>query len=173
MLHVRSATIEDADGIAAVHVASWHAFYRGLLPPEAIAGRSLELRRKQWAASLQSPARVTLVACDDANAIAGFSSALLLEQPDGGFASYLQTLYLMPEAARRGTGRRLLEAIAAELLARGIPNMALRVLRLNAARGFYERLGARLVPEGIATDAGNFDDVVYAFDDLRVLSGAS
>jgi len=39
------------------------------------------------------------------------------------------------------------------------------------ARSFYEKLGARLVPEGIAHDAGMFDDVVYAFDDLRALSG--
>ena len=39
-------------------------------------------------------------------------------------------------------------------------------MRLGDARKFYERLGARLVPEGIARDAGKFDDVVYAFDDV-------
>ena len=27
---------------------------------------------------------------------------------------------------------------------------------------------ARVVPEGIAHDAGKFDDVVYAFDDLAL-----
>jgi hypothetical protein len=46
----------------------------------------------------------------------------------------------------------------------------LRVVRENlAARTFYERLGARLVPDGISVDAGLFDDVVYAFDNLGAL----
>lgn len=132
----------------------------------------MDLRRRQWATSLQSPERVTLVACDDDGTIVGFASALLLEQPDNGFESYLQTLYFTPEAAGRGTGSRLLRATATDLLARGVVNMALRVVRLNPARGFYERLGARLVPEGIDTDAGVFDDVVYAFDDLHTLARA-
>jgi len=47
--------------------------------------------------------------------------------------------------------------------------MVLRTLRLNPGRAFYERLGARLLPEGVNIDAGVFDDVAYAFDDLRRL----
>jgi hypothetical protein len=42
-------------------------------------------------------------------------------------------------------------------------------MRRNPARAFYERLGATLVPGGLTIDAGQFDDVVYAFSDLRML----
>ena len=35
----------------------------------------------------------------------------------------------------------------------------------------YERLGGRPVPEGMAAGAGQFDDVVYAFDRLADVAG--
>lgn len=163
---IRRAEPGDAEAIASVHVASWHAAYRGILPDEQIAARSLELRIAQWTASLQQPDRVTLVACDASGVIVGFAGVLLLDSLAAGFESYLQTLYLMPDARGGGIGLKLLTTMARTLMDRGVTNMALRVLRLNPARRFYERLGARLAPEGIANDAGEFDDVVYAFDDL-------
>ena len=78
-------------------------------------------------------------------------------------------LILVKEAARSGLGTRLLHALAEDLKARGKRTMSLRVLQNNPARVFYEKLGARLVPEGIEHDAGMFDDVVYAFDDVTAL----
>ena len=63
----------------------------------------------------------------------------------------------------------LLRALAADLVLQNCKNMALRVLRANPARAFYEHLGARLVPGGISNDAGLFDDAVYAFDDISTL----
>jgi ribosomal protein S18 acetylase RimI-like enzyme len=151
-----------------VHVASWHANYRGLVPDEQIEARSLDVRRDQWRKCFDDPARITLVA-QEREQIQGFASALLIDAKTHGFESYLQTLYLLPEVQGRGIGRDLLRELARRLRERGITSMALRTLRLNRARTFYERLGARLVPEGIANDAGQFDDVVYAFDDIRVL----
>lgn len=170
---IRRANLDDADAIAKVHVASWHAAYRGILSDEQIEARTVERRRAQWAASVEQPDRITLVACDEGGTIQGFASTLLLDGSDGGFQSYLQTLYLDPGAQQRGIGRELLRATAIELRSAGIRNMALRTLRLNPARQFYERLGARLAPEGIANDEGQFDDVVYAFDDLGVLAAAA
>lgn len=164
---IRRARPGDAEAIARVHVASWHEAYRGILPDEQIAARSLEVRVAQWTASLQQTDRVTLVACDASGVIVGFAGVLLLDSSAGAFQSYLQTLYLMPAARGGGIGLKLLSTMARSLMDRGIRNMALRVLRLNPARRFYERLGARLAPEGIANDAGEFDDVVYAFDDLE------
>jgi GNAT superfamily N-acetyltransferase len=168
LLHIRPAVPSDADAIAAVHAASWEAFYRDILPAEMIAARNLEARRTQWASSLANHDRVTLVGYDDDCTIVGFASALLLE-PDASFASYLQTLYLIPEVTRAKLGTRLLRAMAGDLVQRGRHSMSLRVLRLNPARAFYEKYGARIVPEGIEHDAGTFDDVVYAFDNLRDL----
>ena len=133
-----------------------------------IASRGLAVRTAQWTGGVEDPTRVTYVACDPSGKIVGFISALLLDRPDP-FDAYLQTLYLVKEAARSGLGTRLLHALAEDLKARGKRTMSLRVLQNNPARVFYEKLGARLVPEGIEHDAGMFDDVVYAFDDVTAL----
>jgi GNAT superfamily N-acetyltransferase len=139
------------------------------MPDEEFEKRPLSLREKQWKDSLAHPGGTTLVACDDEGAILGFASAWALDRAQYSFDSYLGTLYLRPDVKRRGIGRALLSAIAAELLNRGARSLVLRTLRLNPARRFYERLGARLVSNGDAPDPGRFDDVVYAFDDLKLL----
>lgn len=168
LITVRKATAADVDAIARVHVASWEA-YRGLMPDEDIDRRTVDVRREQWARAIDARERVTLVACDESGVVQGFAGSILLDAAESGFDGYLQTLYLLPAAQRRGIGRILLHAMTEELSDAGLRTMALRVLRLNPARAFYERFGARLAPEGIANDAGTFDSVVYAFDELDVL----
>jgi len=37
-VEIRDARVEEARAIAEVHVASWQAAYRGLLPAEVLAG---------------------------------------------------------------------------------------------------------------------------------------
>jgi len=131
-----------------------------------IDARTVEVRTGQWASAILDPRSFVFVACDSEGAVQGFSSAYVLDDLGGGFQSYLQTLYVRPQLWRKGIGHQLLQAVCSHLKALGVPNLALRTMRLGDARKFYERLGARLVPEGIARDAGKFDDVVYAFDDV-------
>jgi hypothetical protein len=47
--------------------------------------------------------------------------------------------------------------------------MALRALRLGKARAFYERLGARLAPEGVSHSHDALDTVALASDSLAAL----
>lgn len=169
---IRRATLEDADSLAEIHVAAWEGSYRGILPDEEFEKRPLVRRRAQWRDSLERGTHVVLAACDDRGSVIGFAGARPLDPPVSGFQSYLATLYVRPELKRRGIGSALLRAIAAEMLALGANSMVLRTLRLGAARKFYERLGGRFIPEGIAIDSGVFDDAVYAFDDLRALAAS-
>lgn len=168
---VRKAKTADVDSIARLHVEAWESAYRGLLPYTAFETRTLERRRSQWAQLLEVCSDwIVLVATDSRDEIQGFASARKFKEPDSGYESYLGALYLRPMSKGRGLGRTLITEVARRLLDTGAHNMALRTLRLNPARGFYERLGARLVPAGIATEAGEFDDVVYGFDDLERLA---
>lgn len=169
---IRRATPADANEVAAVHVAAWEGSYRAIMPREEFEKRPVERRREQWQQLLSSGGHIVLVACDPGGSIAGFAGARLLVPPESRYDSYLGTLYLRPELKGRGLGVSLLKAIASELHARGARNMVLRTLRLNPARSFYEKLGARLVAEGEPIDAGVFDDVVYAFEDLAALIAA-
>ena len=170
MAHVRRAEEHDFAGIAAVHVASWEDNYRGILPDDVISARTLERRTEQWRNAVRDPQRVTFVACVVDSALVGFARALVYSPPRDGFDTYLQTIYLLSSAKEAGIGSSLLGGLARVLVARGCRNMVLRVLAENPARGFYERLGARLLPEGVSIDAGIFpNDVVYAIDDLTRL----
>lgn len=168
---IRPATPGDAVGIARVHVESWNAAYRGLIPNEVIDARTVDVRHTQWASAIANAGSIILVACDERGDVVGFASALLFDEPDAGFESYLQTLYLSSDVWGHGIGRELVCAICGRLRAKGVQNMALHVLRLNPrARAFYERLGARLVPDGIAHEAGKYDQMVYGVDDVGRLA---
>jgi GNAT superfamily N-acetyltransferase len=167
-IRVRRAELSDVPSIAGIHVAAWHHAYRGLVPDEAFETRTIERRLQQWESVLRGASDFVLVGCDEAQQVRGFASASL--KPGGGFESYLETLYVAPEMWGRGIGRALLASISATMRNRGATNMALRTLRLGKARTFYERLGARLVPEGISHDHGPFDAVVLAFDSLAALT---
>ena len=167
-MRVRPATLVDADAIANVHVGAWRDNYRGLIADSVIRERTIERRQARWRRVLTESKALVFVA-DDSGAIAGFASAIPLAPPVDGFEAYLQAIYVRSESKSRGAGGALLRAIAAELVKCDCSNLVLRTLRLGDARGFYERLGARVVADGFALDAGTFDDVVYAFDDLNRL----
>jgi ribosomal protein S18 acetylase RimI-like enzyme len=167
---IRAATMADVAAIALVHVASWNDHYRGILDNAEIDRRTLNVRIGHWTQTLAAPGQRSYVAVSDDGATTfGFASALVLPNAPDGFDAYLGQLYLRSEATGHGIGRELLRALAQDLIEHDCANLALRVLRANPARAFYERLGARLVPAGISNDAGLFDDVVYAFDDLSSL----
>ena len=162
--------MDDISAVARVQVEAWDAAYRGLIPDEVIDARTVELRTNQWSGAVADPRSLIFVACDSDGNVQGFASARVLVEPESGFQSYLQTLYVRPEFWRKGIGRQLLRAVCSHLSALGVRNVVLRTMRLGDAREFYDRLGARVVPEGIVREAGKFDDVVYAFDDVAAVA---
>lgn len=63
---------------------------------------------------------------------------------EGRHGIFLEDLYVRPEHRSAGVGRALLAELAAEAVRRGYPRLEWSVLDWNAAaRGFYERMGAR------------------------------
>lgn len=138
LVNVRGAGQSDAEGIARVHVASWEQHYPGLLPDDVIAARTFERRVQTWRRALADPAQITFVSRAYDGSITGFANARVVSPPADGFDAYLQAIYLLADVKMQGTGKALLRALAQSLLERGCTAMALRVLRANAARGFYE-----------------------------------
>ena len=58
----------------------------------------------------------------------------------------LHQLFILPEYQRRGIGSGLLEGLLTEAGQSGLP-VRLRVLRVNPAKGLYERYGFRVTSE--------------------------
>lgn len=133
----------DAEAIATVHVTSWQAAYRDLLPSEVLAALSVERRAVRWAADLSvGTATVTRVALEDGQ-VCGFASVGPCRDPDlrDSGAWELYAIYLAPTAWGRGVGRDLLAAALRDVPA-GAPVVSLWVLEGNArGRRFYEAAG--------------------------------
>jgi len=143
---IRDASPADADGIALVHVRSWQAAYRGLMPQEHLDQLDVARRAQGWTRSLTNadPSRyATLVAIADEQ-VAGFASIGPTRDPDADPASTgeVRAIYLLPQAWGQGLGRDLMSATLARLAVLGYQAATLWVLKENArARRFYQAAG--------------------------------
>ena len=167
---VREARPEDAPSLARVHVETWEATYRGLLPDALINSFTVEKRVAQWNEWLTSPENpVHTFAATEEGAIVGFASTGIA-RAGCGFDGELFGLYVHPRAQRCGTGRALTSASARHLAGSGFSSMLVWVLAANPACGFYERLGGRLVAREQRDLYGfKVDEVAYGWDRLERL----
>jgi ribosomal protein S18 acetylase RimI-like enzyme len=118
-VQIRSAVPADALAVARVHVRTWQAAYRGLLPDAFLAGLRAEDRAARYTFGSPDPARPhTLLAIDDECAIAGFATTGLPTSDDAAGAGELLALYVDPDHWRAGIGRALIAAARARLAAR-------------------------------------------------------
>lgn len=150
-VQVRAARVEDARGVAIVHVESWRVAYRGLIDQSVLDAQQVDHRADQWASWIAHS-----VAGAPTGGGAGHSHRLLVADAGGriaGWASYgagrdtdmatsgeLAGIYVHPDFWSRGIGHVLIESVERELAAEGWPNAYLWVLRGNdRASRFYER----------------------------------
>jgi GNAT superfamily N-acetyltransferase len=176
-MRIRFATVDDAAGIARVHVRSWQVAYRGTVPQDHLDGLDPVARAEHTRALLASlPADTgVLVATDDAGAVVGFVNyggyrdEDLLHSTEGE----IRAIYAEPGQWGAGLGRELMTAALRELSAQGRNPVRLWVLSANErARRFYALAG--FVPDGTTsvfrvergTDPPvDLDEVRYVFDD--------
>ncbi|MDN5805996.1 MAG: GNAT family N-acetyltransferase [Brevibacterium sp.] len=160
---VRRAHVDDAAGIAEVHIAAWSAAYRGIMADEILDSLDLDRQTAGWAKSLsaeQNPmstlAAVQPVAGASAGAeapadrIVGFggvcpprdTAEVLDRLPEASGLGQLAAINLRPEAFGTGVGALLLHALEDELRALGYTHAYLMVAEGNArAMGFYAKHG--------------------------------
>ena len=169
---LRSATIADAEAIAALHADVWRETYRDLAPQAAIDALKEAHRLRQWRASLsrEDEACVTAVA-EIGGAIVGFTQLASPQEPAFGDRREVKYLYVARSQARQGIGRQMLRHLAVIALQSEAQSMGLGVVVGNEpAIGFYQAMGARLA--GRYQDPGPLwrsDNLLYAWDGLAAL----
>ena len=146
MSQVRSATVEDARAIAALHIASWRATYRGHMPDAMLDGLDLEARTAQRARSLEAAThdrRGNIVSCSE-----GIVRAWASWGPErGAFPEHanryeLYAIYAHPDHVGHGHGRALMDHVVEASRAAGAKTLAVWVLDGNVkAIRFYTRAG--------------------------------
>ena len=162
---IRAAMLADAYGIAQVHIASWQTTYAGLMPPEAIASRTLEDREAQWESSISraDPHQLILIAVDGTK-IVGFIHAGPERSGDPHYTSEIYSFYLLKEVQGQGLGTVLLTQ-AFEFLQAHHKTALIWVLENNPAERFYAARGGRRDRIKTVEFAGyTFQDIGYGWE---------
>ena len=145
---IRRATVEDAEAIAVVHVRSWQAAYRGLIPQDyldALDPADRVGRWEQYLAASDWPRSGTLVAEPDGSVV-GFANLIPSRDDDADPAEVgeITSIYLLPDRWGGGVGRRLMSAVLEVFGEAGYHEATLWVLDTNErAKRFYEAGGWR------------------------------
>jgi len=147
MTSVRQACHEDAWAIADLHVRTWRAAYRGLIPDDYLDSLSIEGRRQGWVETLRGDTTTVLVA-EGSGLLEGFVAFGASRDHDtGGRVGEVYALYVQPGAWRSGAASALHDAAIQALAKADLIPATLWVLDSNApARSFYAHRGWR--PEG-------------------------
>lgn len=144
--HIRAATPSDAEQIASVHVRSWQAAYRGLLPQDYLDQLDPAGRLPRWRRTLREidPARDGVIVAVRNGRICGATwfGPTRDTDTDPAEVGELIGIYLLHEAWGKGLGRTLMTAVVEQLTASGYTQATLWVLESNArARRFYGKAG--------------------------------
>ena len=151
MLSVRTATPQDAAGVADVHVRAWQTAYRGLLPDAYLDGLRAADRMVRYRFEITGPDQPSTIVAVDDGVICGF--ATIGPARDGAVpsAGLLHALYVEPALWRRGVGRLLMAEARARLRQQGFFEGVLWVLVGNdRAQRFYRADG--WLPDGSRRD---------------------
>lgn len=140
---IRDATADDARGIARVHVETWQAGYRGLMPQDVLDALEIDDRAERWIGILTAPdARSRTLIADVDGTIVGWASFGDARDDLPAASGELWGIYVHPDSWSTGAGHALLTAVEDALRDASHDGAYLWVLDGNerAAR-FYERHG--------------------------------
>lgn len=167
---LRKALIEDAAGIAKVHIDSWRSTYSGIVAEDTLSALSYERRARGWKEFLENPQPngFLYVAENESGEIVGFISFGPGQPGEPEYAGEVYAIYLLKQCQGQGVGRKLMETAIQELCSRGITSMLLWVLKDNLpARRFYETLGGRFLKEKpVKIGTQDLIEVAYGWKDL-------
>jgi ribosomal protein S18 acetylase RimI-like enzyme len=170
---IRRAELKDAGDIARVRTTSWKQSYIGFAPDALLAKLDINADRQRIEAAMVDPASKTLrFVAEAAGKLVGMGSCGPAREQADNKRGEVYTLYLLQEAKGQGIGRALFVEMARQLAANGYASLQLNVLERNLpARGFYEKLGGKLVKEGLFKyDGFELPDVTYVWDDIGTLA---
>jgi hypothetical protein len=171
---VRRATVDDAEAIERIRIATWQATYRGLFP-DALLDRmspNVDRRRDRLRDVSRSHVEFWYVA-EVAEEVVAFAIGCPERTGDPVYKGEVAAIYVLPEHQGKGLGRALIRESVRELAAHGMTSLLIWVLRENRiGRAFYERLGGvprREKPVDMPGIPEGHVEVAYCWDDTAPL----
>jgi ribosomal protein S18 acetylase RimI-like enzyme len=137
-MNIRAAVESDARGVARVHVETWQAAYRGVVPDAYLDSLSIDKRERVWRESIRAGVPELWVA-EIQSEIKGWVAFGASRDADATAAvGELEAIYVALDCWRAGVGRALWSVARRRLIERGFSSATLWVLAENArAIGFY------------------------------------
>jgi len=157
------------------------AAHRDHMPDEAWAKRAAEwtpeVSAQGWAGTLREITAGTglheciYVAVEEGGELIGLAMGGPANADELPQTGAVYALYVRMSHQGRGLGRRLAQAVAADLAQHGMTALQIGCLAANAsARRFYEAIGGRLVGERLFDEEGiMLPEVVYEWTDIETL----
>ena len=155
-MKIRPARVADASALARVHVDSWRAAYRGLVPESSLQAFTYQWREECFQQALSTGAEETYLV-QVAHEVVGLLTLGAARDPDldANRTGEIWGIYVSPDYWRIGIGHRLAQEAERILESRGFDDAVLWVLKSNQrARRFYEAMGFRLDGESKTIDWG-------------------
>jgi ribosomal protein S18 acetylase RimI-like enzyme len=106
-LTVRPATVDDAEGIARVHMQAWRETYSKLVEPGELDELSVERRAERWRQNLGAELQVWVA--EAGGEILGFAAARTRDE-ESVRPRELEAIYLLADHHGSGVGQALLDA---------------------------------------------------------------
>lgn len=146
-IDVRAPEVDDARGMAEVHVQAWRVGYDGLLPDAHLAGLDVDRGTERWRTTILDGADgSTALLAEVEGRVAGITQFGAYREVDGQPTppglSELWMLNVHPDFWGGGVAQALMAEIVVRLGERPEPSAALWVLDGNVrGRRFYEKEG--------------------------------
>ena len=156
-LRIRVATETEIPAIAALHLLSWKTAYRGVVPDDLLDydptdSRTIEGSMAGWRSTLTAnPENLTVAQYDD-DGIVGFCCAGAVDDAtrNAPFDFQVYGLHVDPAHYRRGIGSALFRNALVRMGCLGLNRPIVWTLEdLSQSRRFYEKLGGKVVREGM------------------------
>ena len=141
---LRPAEPQDAMAVATVHVRSWQAGYRGLLPDSCLDSLRAEDRAARYDFTHSDTANPYTIVAVETGQVLGFATTRQCPDADSRDYGELAALYVDPDYWHRGLGVALMSAARGRMVQTGFQKALLWVLAGNLrAESFYLKDGWR------------------------------
>ena len=165
-LQIRSATLQDVEQIAQVHIASWKITYRELLSESFLKNVTPESRYILWRNNINDPNKIVLVLENNAEVIGFIVGDPVKQREYARYDGNLTALYFKEGEQRKGYGKQLLCALLTEFSKRGYRNCIVKVLKESNSKYFYEKLGAVHIDDQPLEGFENLTLSTYAWEKI-------
>jgi len=169
---IRRAILEDAKGIAEVHVKSWQETYKGIVDQEYLDNLKVEDRFRMWEAglSVKNHSEPVYVAENRQGEIIGFASFGAERSKRFAADGELYAIYLLEKYKGSKIGTALFAAGVKDFLSH-YSSILVWVLAENKSRLFYEKFVPEKAGEEEITIAGKkHKEIAYVWKDIEDLN---